>query len=60
MLTLARFVLEKFGGDTIDDVRADLARYRARIAARPTRPVAGGVPARRPADATARSRPVTA
>ena len=24
MLTLARFVLEKFGGDTLDDVRASL------------------------------------
>ena len=32
MLTLASFVLEKFGGDTIDDVRASLERYRARIA----------------------------
>ena len=37
MLTLASFVLEKFGGDTIDDVAATLARYRERIAARPSR-----------------------
>ena len=28
------FVLEKFGGDTLDDVQASLERYRARIAAR--------------------------
>ena len=42
MLTLAAFVLEKFGGDTIDDVRAALAHYRARIAATPEAPVAGG------------------
>ncbi|HSK52568.1 MAG TPA: chorismate synthase [Clostridia bacterium] len=35
MLTLARFVLEKFGGDTIDDVRDALARYRERIARAP-------------------------
>ena len=32
MLTLATFVLEKFGGDTLEDVRASLARYRERIA----------------------------
>jgi chorismate synthase len=42
MLTLASFLLEKFGGDTIDDVRAALDRYRARIAAAPEPPVAGG------------------
>lgn len=41
-LTLARFVLEKFGGDTIDDVTANLAAYRARIARPPEAPVAGG------------------
>jgi chorismate synthase len=35
MLTLASFVLEKFGGDTVDDVRESLERYRARIAAPP-------------------------
>ena len=40
MLTLAAFVLEKFGGDTIDDVRENLAAYRARIAA-PAAPAAG-------------------
>ena len=50
MLTLAAFVLEKFGGDSIDDVRASLARYRERIAATPEAPVAGGrPPSRRPA-----------
>ena len=42
MLTLAAFVAEKFGGDTIEDVRANLASYRARIAAAPAEPVAGG------------------
>ena len=49
MLTLAGFVLEKTGGDTIDDVRANLAAYRARIASPPDAPVAGGVPAAAPA-----------
>ena len=42
MLTLAAFVLEKFGGDTMDDVKASLERYRARISAAPEPPVAGG------------------
>ena len=42
MLTLARFVLEKFGGDTIDDVKASLEHYRARISSAPEPPVAGG------------------
>ena len=42
MLTLAGFVIEKFGGDTLDDVRASLDHYRARIAATPDAPVAGG------------------
>jgi chorismate synthase len=42
MLTLATFVLEKFGGDTIDDVRASLDHYQARIAATLDAPVAGG------------------
>ena len=42
MLTLARFVLEKFGGDTIDDVKASLEHYRARISTAPEPPVAGG------------------
>ena len=42
MLTLASFVVEKFGGDTLDDVRDGLARYRERIARSPAPPVAGG------------------
>ena len=33
---------EKFGGDTIEDVRAGLDHYRARIATAPEAPVAGG------------------
>lgn len=42
MLTLATHVLEKTGGDTMEDVRANLATYRARIARAPETPVAGG------------------
>src|SRR6476469_2556768 len=42
MLTLAGFVLEKFGGDTVDDVKASLGLYRSRIATAPDAPVAGG------------------
>jgi chorismate synthase len=42
MLTIASFVLEKFGGDTIEDVRGSLERYRARIAAAPEAPIPGG------------------
>ena len=42
MLTLARFVLEKTGGDTLDDVVANLATYQARIGRAPEAPVAGG------------------
>ncbi len=42
MLTLAAFVVEKFGGDTMDDVRSNLDAYRARIAGPLANPVAGG------------------
>jgi chorismate synthase len=42
MLTLAASICEKFGGDTLDDVQANLAAYRARIATAPDAPVAGG------------------
>jgi chorismate synthase len=42
MLTLAAFVAEKFGGDTMADVRAGLDTYRTRIAQAPEAPVAGG------------------
>ncbi len=42
MLILAAFVIEKTGGDTIDDVVANLATYRARIERSPEAPVAGG------------------
>ena len=41
MLTLARFVLEKTGGDTVADAVANLATYRARIARPPDAPVVG-------------------
>ncbi len=42
MLTLAGFVLEKFGGDTLDEVRESMARYGERIARPLEAPVAGG------------------
>jgi chorismate synthase len=42
MLTLATFVIEKFGGDTMGDVRAAMDHYRARISEAPEAPVAGG------------------
>ena len=44
MLTLARFVLEKTGGDSMPEVADNLRRYRERIAAAPEPPVAGGRP----------------
>ena len=42
MLTLARFLLEKVGGDTVTDTSANLATYTARIAEPLDAPVAGG------------------
>ena len=45
MLTLARFISETFGGDTLDDVRAAIERRRARIAGPTAAPVASGTPA---------------
>ena len=33
LLTLADFVLDKFGGDSLAETRDNLERYRARIAA---------------------------
>jgi chorismate synthase len=42
MLTLASFIAEKFGGDTIDDVRTNLDAYRARLTGPIAAPVAGG------------------
>jgi chorismate synthase len=41
MLTVAQFVLEKFGGDTVEDVVANVATYRTRIGRSPQAPVAG-------------------
>jgi chorismate synthase len=41
MLTLARFVLEKTGGDSMTEVADNLRRYQARIASAPTAPMAG-------------------
>ena len=42
MLTLADAMLEKFGGDTVDDTRAALDRYVERISRAPDAPVPGG------------------
>ena len=42
LLTLADFVLEKFGGDSLAETRDNLERYRQRIAEPPDAPVAGG------------------
>ena len=42
MLTVARFLLEKTGGDSMAEVRDNLARYRERIARAPEAPMAGG------------------
>jgi chorismate synthase len=51
MLTLAAFVLEKTGGDTMGDVVTNLDAYKARIAHAPEAPVAGGVrPSGRPGE----------
>ena len=41
MLTLARFVLEKTGGDSMPEVIDNLRRYRERIGEAPPAPVAG-------------------
>ena len=57
MLTLARFVLEKVGGDTVDDAVANLATYKARIADPLETPVAGGIQRERvPADGRTEAR----
>jgi len=42
MLTLARSVIEKLGGDSMDEVRESYARYRARLTVPPPPPTAGG------------------
>lgn len=42
MLTLADFVLDKFGGDSLAETRDNLARYRERISRPPEAPVPGG------------------
>jgi chorismate synthase len=42
MLTLARFVLEKTGGDSMGEISDNLARYRERIAQPPPAPDARG------------------
>ena len=42
MLTLADFVLDKFGGDSVAETADNLARYVERISRPPEAPVAGG------------------
>ena len=42
MLTLARAIVDKVGGDSMDEIRESYARYRARLAAPPDPPMAGG------------------
>jgi chorismate synthase len=42
MIVLADAILDKFGGDSLGDLRASVDRYRERIAARIEPPVAGG------------------
>ncbi len=42
MLTLADFVLDKFGGDSLAEARDNLERYRDRISRPPEAPVPGG------------------
>jgi chorismate synthase len=44
MVTLARFVAEKFGGDSMAELCDNVERYRARVAEAPEPPVAGGAP----------------
>ena len=42
LLTLADFVLDKFGGDSVAETRDNLERYRERISRAPEAPIAGG------------------
>ena len=49
LLTLLDFVLAKFGGDSLDETRDNLERYRARIARAPEAPRPGGRPSHGPA-----------
>jgi hypothetical protein len=42
MLTLADFVLDKFGGDSMTETHANFEAYRARISRSPEPPLAGG------------------
>jgi chorismate synthase len=45
LLTLADFVLDKFGGDSLEETRDNLERYRARITSPLRGPAAGSAPA---------------
>jgi chorismate synthase len=43
MLVIAKALVEKLGGDSMDEIRESAARYRDRLARPPAPPVAGGV-----------------
>jgi chorismate synthase len=50
MLTLVDFVLEKFGGDSLDETRDNLERYRERISGPVAAPGWSGRPGQEPAE----------
>jgi chorismate synthase len=50
MLTLVDFVLEKFGGDSLDETRDNLERYRERISQPVAAPGWSGRPGQEPAE----------
>jgi chorismate synthase len=58
MLTLARFILEKTGGDSMAEVIDNLERYKARITEPPAAPRAGDGSGGHGAVATTSARPV--
>ena len=53
--TLADFVLDKFGGDSLAETRDNLARYQERIGRAPEAPAPGGRRGRGPSGGTAAS-----
>ncbi len=42
MLTLARAIVDKVGGDSMDEIQESFARYQARLAIAPAGPIVGG------------------
>ena len=57
MLTLADFVLDKFGGDSMTETHANFEAYRARISRSPEPPLAGGQRQARTPTATSAGEP---